>query len=94
MATKKFDEALAFVTEREHSFWLDRDVERKAQWEACRRMAELGSLAISVRAEVNSFRGDANVWVAAYTANAGWYRLDHAQRRMEAWVANLADGGR
>ena len=35
--------AAAGRTEREHSFWLDRDVGRKAQWEACRRMAELGS---------------------------------------------------
>ena len=30
------------ISGREHSFWLDRDVGRKAQWEACRRMAELG----------------------------------------------------
>ena len=37
IATRKFDEALRLVGEREHSFWLDRDVGRKAQWEACRR---------------------------------------------------------
>ena len=44
IAAKQFDQALAIISGREHSFWLDRDVGRKAQWEACRRMAELGRL--------------------------------------------------
>ena len=52
VAAKKFDEALEIIGRREHSFWLDRDVGRKAQWEACRRMAELGSLGATVRAAV------------------------------------------
>ena len=89
IANKKFDEGLALVGEREHSFWLDRDVGRKAQWEACRRMAELGSVAMSVRTAVNKTAGDANAWIDAYTAKGGWYRLDQAQRRLEAWVAKL-----
>jgi hypothetical protein len=89
IANKKFDEASLLVGERETSFWLDRDVARKAQWEACRRMAELGSVATSVRAAVNKTAGDANAWIEAYTAKGGWYRLDQAQRRLEAWVANL-----
>ena len=42
IAGGKFEEALALVAGREHSFWLDRDMARKAQWEACRRMADLG----------------------------------------------------
>lgn len=85
----QFDEALALVAEREHSFWLDRDVGRKAQWEASRRMAELGSLATRVRAAVSETRGDAAAWLQAYTCKDGWYRLDRSQRRLEAWVANL-----
>lgn len=89
IASKKFDEALRLIGEREHSFWLDRDVGRKAQWEACRRMAELGSLAMSVRTAVDKAGGDANAWIDAYTAKDGWYRLDQAQRRLEAWVSNL-----
>ena len=91
IASMKFDEALAIVGEREHCFWLDREVGRKAQWEACRRMAELGSVAVSVRAAVTQTNGDANAWIDAYTAKGGWYRLDQAQRRLEAWVANLAE---
>ena len=49
IATGKHREALQLVTEREQSFWLDRDVGRKAQWEAVRRMAELGSVVAEVR---------------------------------------------
>ena len=89
IANKKFEDALAVVGAREHSFWLDRDVKRKAQWEACRHMAELGSVAVAVRAAVAKASGDANAWVEAYTAKGGWYRVDQAQRRLEAWVANL-----
>jgi hypothetical protein len=89
IANKKFDEALALVSEREHSFWLDRDVLRKAQWEACRRMAELGSVAVSVRAALSKAAGDVNAWIDAYTAKGGWYLVDQAQRRLEAWVSNL-----
>ncbi|HKV11148.1 MAG TPA: PglZ domain-containing protein [Thermoanaerobaculia bacterium] len=89
IATGNFDVALALVGERENSFWLDRDVGRKAQWEACRRMAELGSVAMSVRTAVDKTMGDANAWIDAYTAKGGWYQLDQAQRRLEAWVANL-----
>lgn len=91
IANTRFADALVLVDEREHSFWLDRDVGRKAQWEACRRMAELGSIAMSVRTAVNKASGDANDWIDAYTAKDGWYRLDQAQRRLEAWVANLDD---
>lgn len=91
VATKKFDEALDIISGREHSFWLDRDVARKAQWEACRRMAELGALGVAVRAAVSNAGADANGWVDAYASKDGWFRLDQAQRRLEAWVANLDD---
>lgn len=91
VAQKQFDQALELITGREHSFWLDRDVARKAQWEACRRMAELGSLGVVVRAAVSKAAVDANGWIDAYAAKDGWFRLDQAQRRLEAWVANLDD---
>jgi hypothetical protein len=89
IANSQFDEALDLVSKREHSFWLDRDVGRKAQWEASRRMAELGSIANHVRVAVKKANGDAAAWLNGYTTKGGWYRLDQAQRRLEAWVANL-----
>jgi hypothetical protein len=54
-------------------------------------MAELGNVSISVRAAMNQTKADPNVWINAYTARDGWYRLDQAQRRLEAWIANLDD---
>lgn len=91
IANGEFASALSLVAEREQSFWLDRDVARKAQWEATRRMAELGLVAIEVKAAVGKTSGDAAAWLDAYVtrSGSGWFRLDHAQRRMEAWVANL-----
>lgn len=91
VAEKKFNQALEIISGREHSFWVDRDVGRKAQWEACRRMAELGSLGVAVRAAINKASGDANAWIDAYSSKDGWFRLDQAQRRLETWVANLDD---
>lgn len=91
VAANQFDKALAIISGREHSFWLDRDVGRRAQWEACRLMAELGRSCVSVRGAVSKASGDANAWVDAYTSKDGWFRLDQAQRRLEAWVANLDD---
>src|SRR5207244_5236261 len=75
--------------QQEQRVWLEGDVGRKAQWEACRRMAELGSLASEVKLAVSKVKGDASSWIDAYTAKDGWYRMDQAQRRLEAWVANL-----
>jgi hypothetical protein len=89
IASGQFNEALALVAEREHSFWLDRDIRRKAQWEASRRMTELGNIATEVRAAVGKANRDAGAWLVAYTSKNGWYRLDQAQRRLEAWVGNL-----
>jgi hypothetical protein len=92
IAAKQFDQALGIIAGREHSFWLDREVARKAQWEACRRMAELGRLCDAARGGLVSKVGaDANAWIDAYTSKDGWFLLDQAQRRLEAWVANLDD---
>lgn len=87
-----FDAALKLVAEREQSFWLDRDVARKAQWEATRRMGELGDLAKRVRDAVDQKApGDAAAWLDAYVSKDGWFRLDQAQRGLEAWIANLEE---
>ena len=91
VAEGEFDEALTIVAEREQSFWLDREVGRKAQWEVCRRMAELGVIAKSVRSAISKAGLDPGKWIDAYTSKDGWYRLDQAQRRLEALVARLDD---
>lgn len=89
LSNSRFGEALGLVAEREQSFWLDRDVSRKAQWEATRRMAELGNVAMEVRKAVSKTSGDATAWLNAYVSKDGWFCLDQAQRRLEAWITNL-----
>jgi len=89
IVTAKFEEALSLVSERENSFWLEHDVGRKAHWEAVRLMAELGVLATNVRVDAQKANGNPVVWLNSYTTKGGWYRLDQAQRRLEALVANL-----
>jgi hypothetical protein len=88
---QRFEEALTLVNEREHSFWLDRDVSRRAQWEACRRMTELGTVALTVRGAIPTMGSNSSEWMDGYTKTGGWYRLDQAQRRLESWVANLEE---
>ncbi len=91
IAERQFDDALSLVAQREQNYWLERDVTRRAQWEACRRMAELGKAAKVVLAEVRSAGGGTGDWLARYTATEGWLRLDQAQRRMETFVSKLDD---
>jgi hypothetical protein len=91
VATKRFAEAIAVVDARERSFWLDRDLPRKAQWDACRLMAELGLRCKSVGEAITKMPSEPAAWVRAYTdqSPAGWHRLDQAQRRLEVLVATL-----
>jgi hypothetical protein len=91
IAEKNFEQALTVVAERESSFWLDRDFARKAQWEACRRMAELGSATVAVRTAVAKMGNGPASWVDAYTSKDGWYRMDQAQRRLEVLVTKLEE---
>lgn len=91
LGARRFDEATAVVEGRAQSFWLDRDVARRAQWEACRLLAELGRAAVTVRAALASMGSDPSAWVQSYAANNGWHRMDGAQRRLEALVATLDD---
>lgn len=89
VASGKNDEALRLVEGRTRSFWVDKDVGRQAQWEACRRMAELGVAIEAVSRSIGSVGKDSASWVRAYAAKDGWSRLDQAQRRLEAWVATM-----
>jgi len=89
IANKQFDASLDVITGRSHSFWVDRDVRRQAQWEACRLMAELGRELARIRPALSKAGTDPAKWFAAYTAEDGWHRADALQRRLEAWVAKM-----
>lgn len=91
IAEKKYDEALAIVTGRRRSFWVDRDVARQAQWEACRLMAEMGREILRTRPAVAKMGTDPAKWIEAYAADGGWQQIDALQRRLETWVAKMDD---
>ena len=85
-----FDQALQLVEGRSNSFWLRNDVNRQAQWEACRLMAELGAKAKAVRLDLSGTKPDAAAWVSAYIAD--WCQADHLHRHLESWVAGMPSG--
>lgn len=89
IAAKRFDDALAVVTGRMRSFWVDREVARQAQWEANRLLAELGLAIKRTAASVAKTGKDPARWVAAYTADDGWHRADRLHRNLESWVAQM-----
>jgi hypothetical protein len=89
IADKQFDAALKIISDREHSFWVDREITRRTHWDACRYMAELGALALEVRTAVKAVSADPRAWIDAYVRN--WHRLDLAHRRLESRVRSLED---
>ncbi len=95
IARKKYAEALDIISHRSRSFWIDRDVARRAQWDACRFMAELGHAVEEIHPEVSQFASKAGTsaarWLEAYTKPRGWHRLDLLHRSLEAWVAKMND---
>jgi hypothetical protein len=89
IVAKDYGAALDIVTGRGRSFWVDRDVRRQAQWEACRLMAELGRALVGIRPALSRMGADPAKWFAAYTGEDGWHRADGLHRRLEAWVAGM-----
>lgn len=89
VASGYFDDVLEIVRERESSFWVDRDVRRKAQWDACRAVAEVARLSSEGRETVDALPNQARKWVDAYCAPEGLHRLDRAYRLMEMLVASM-----
>lgn len=90
-AANRYDAALDIVIGRAHSFWLDRDVARRAQWEVCRLAAELGRETARIVQELDGHVGDSTAWVDAYSAKDGWFEVDRLQRRLETWLTRLDD---
>ena len=89
VCTRKYDDALRITEERSRSFWVDRDVNRQAQWEACRLMAALGEVIEVVRPLLGKTNGEPGRWVQAYAGDQGWFRVDSLQRSLETWVAKM-----
>jgi hypothetical protein len=91
IASGRDGDALRIIAERQRSFWVDSDVRRQAQWEASRRMAELGIAVAAVSRAIEAAAELPAGWVEAYVGKDGWFHLDQAQRRLEAWVATMDD---
>jgi hypothetical protein len=90
-AAKQYDAALAIVVGRAHSFWLEHSVARRAQWEACRLVVELGQEIARVAQALDGCVDDSTAWVDAYSAKDGWFEVDRLQRRLETWLTRLDD---
>ena len=88
---RDYARAFGIAAARSRSFWVDRDVGRRAQWEACRLMAELGREIEKVRPALGKANGNPAKWVHAYAAEDGWFCVDSLQRRLETWVAKMDD---
>ena len=91
LAAGEYERVGTLVAERASSFWVDRDVARRAQWRACELVAQLLGACRAVGAELAKFGHAPAAWVAAYTRDDGWYRLDQGHRQLESWLANLDD---
>ena len=91
LARAAYAEALVVITERGSSFWVEREVGRKAQWELCRRVAALGLAVQAVPGELPPASAGPAAWVERYAAPEGWHRVDGAQRALETWRGQMAD---
>ena len=91
ICAREYHKALGIVAGRSRSFWVDRDVGRQAQWEACRLMAELGCEIEKVRPALGKSNSNPAKWVQAYSSEDGWFRADELQRRLETWVAKMEE---
>ena len=93
IAKDKPKDAAALLDTRSQSFWVDRQPPRKAVWETCRLMIEIGRQADDVVATIAKANGKPEQWIERYVANGpdGWHRFDHAQRRLETLLAAIED---
>ena len=87
--TGKYEAAKAIAEGRRRSFWVDSDVARQAQWQACALAAELGQRVRQVRAELGKGGASAEKMVGEYTRS--WHTLDRAHRELKARVALMDD---
>jgi hypothetical protein len=93
IADERFADARNLVTSREANFWINLEVGRKTVWAVCKLMIDLGLVAGAACATIAKANGNAAAWVDRYvsTGEDGWFRLDHAQRRLETFLASVED---
>ena len=91
IADRRYKDASTIIAGRGASFWAKRDVQRQAQWEACRLMAELGRRIEEVTASLGKANGNPAAWVRRYADKNGWFRVDQAHRQMESFIAGMDD---
>ncbi|MFC1805506.1 PglZ domain-containing protein [Planctomycetota bacterium] len=89
IAEGKCAEAMECIEERRRSFWVDRDVGRQAQWEACWLMAELSLQVQKIRPDLEQMGEDPRAWVDAYAAQNGWHQADGVYRTLAAHVSRM-----
>ena len=90
IASEKFEEANALMGARESSFWVSRELSRKSVWAVCKLMVDLGLVSAVVDATIAKANGNPTTWVDRYVSEKdGWYALDQAQRRLEAFLSSL-----
>lgn len=89
VAAERYAEARAVIDAREVSFWIERSAERRATWEVCRAMVELGTVATEVRGQLAKANGKPARWVEMYVTEHGWHTLDRAQRALERMARHL-----
>lgn len=87
--TNRYVDARTLVDERHRSFWVDRSIQRQAQWAACGRMADLGAQIIAARKAVGKAGATPADWVKAYCGQEGWHLVDQAQQSLESLVAKM-----
>jgi len=92
IAEEKFGEANALLASRANGFWVNLEVGRKTVWAVCKLMVDLGLVAESACATIGKANGNAALWIERYVSGAdGWFHLDHAQRKLETFLASVED---
>ena len=89
IAKGDYQSALKISSERSSCFWVDRDISRQTQWEACRLMAELGLQIESIKPYLEKKELDSTAWIKAYSAEDGWWQADLIHRNLESWIAKM-----
>jgi hypothetical protein len=90
ISADKIPDAAALLGARSDGFWVNLDLGRKTVWAVARQMVDLGTVAARVCSTIAKANGNAAVWVERYVKeDDGWFKLDHAQRKLEVFLASV-----